>query len=57
MSPNLLLNSYTISAIQALQDTTAITTTPKGRAVKFTEYLREGIMLTQAAIAFTQQRQ
>jgi hypothetical protein len=57
MSPNLLLNGYTIPAIQAPQDTTATTTTPKGRAVKFTEHLREGMMLTQAAIAFTQQRQ
>jgi transposase InsO family protein/predicted aspartyl protease len=57
MSPNLLLNGYTISAIQAPVGTTRSRTNPKGRAVLFAEHLRDGMMLTQAAIAYAQQRQ
>ena len=57
VSPNLLLNGYNISPIQTPREGKPSTTTPQGRAALFTEHLRTGTELAQAAIAFTQQRQ
>ena len=57
LSPNLLLNGYTMTPIQPHTELGVSQKSPKGRAVLFVDRLREGWALTQAAIAFTQQRQ
>jgi predicted aspartyl protease len=57
MSPNLLLNGYSQEPIQPTPVVQTSSKSPKGRAVQFVEHLRNGMALTQAAIAFTQQKQ
>jgi len=57
LSPNLLVNGYTMAPIQTQVETPTSAKTPKGRAAYFVEHLRDGWALTQAAIVFTQQRQ
>lgn len=57
VSPNLLLNGYNVDLLQTITLPNESQHTPQGRAVHFLDHLRQGAELTQAAIAFVQQRQ
>lgn len=57
VSPNRLINGFDVDTIQMAFHPETSRLSPKGRAVAFLNHLKEGIELTQSAIAFAQQRQ
>ena len=57
MSPNLLLNGYDVDLLEKVALLEVSMTSLKGRATQFLSHIREGVELTQAAIAYAQQRQ